>query len=226
MIKEYTGRSEKEAIANAVKDLGLDKAEFDVEIMGSEQGGLFKKGRVTIKVHIEDGIVDEELEVRDPQEGMDEPFNEEETKAITFAKSVIEKMGYPCKIYLDRKENNRIVLDIQTSSSSILIGKHGRNLDALQFLLNVYNGKNYPDSSTRFILDIEGYKTRREESLVRMARKVAGEVAREQRSRLLEPMNPFERRLIHTTLNDRKDVYTESEGEGLYKRVRILTIKE
>lgn len=59
-----------------------------------------------------------------------------------------------------------------------------------------------------------------------MAKKVAGEVVKEQRSRLLEPMNPFERRLVHTTLNDRKDVYTESEGEGLYKRVRILTIKE
>ncbi|MCK5735267.1 MAG: hypothetical protein KAH21_02270, partial [Spirochaetaceae bacterium] len=72
------------------------------------------------------------------------------------------------------------------------------------------------------VLDTEGYRARREESLVRMAHRMADEAVRSHSSRLLEPMNPFERRLIHTAINDRDDVLTKSEGDGLYKRVRVM----
>ena len=74
----------------------------------------------------------------------------------------------------------------------------------------------------RVILDTENYRIRREESLVRLAYNMADKVRQTHRSVLLEPMNPFERRLIHTTLNDIPDIETKSDGEGLYKQVRII----
>ena len=76
--------------------------------------------------------------------------------------------------------------------------------------------------NTRIVIDAEGYRGRREEALQRLARKTAEQVRRSRGSRLLEPMNPFERRLIHTAVNNMMDVDTKSEGEGLYKQVRIM----
>jgi spoIIIJ-associated protein len=87
-------------------------------------------------------------------------------------------------------------------------------------LVNVFASKiGFPN---RVVVDAENYRSRREENLVRMARKSAEQVRRNHDSRLLEPMNPFERRIIHTTLNDMDDIITKSEGEGLFKQVRII----
>ena len=110
---------------------------------------------------------------------------------------------------------------MNSSKSSILIGRKGKNLDALQLLVNVYAGR-LGREDIRVILDTENYRIRREESLVRLAYNTADKVRMSRKSVLLEPMNPFERRLIHTTLNDISDVETKSEGDGLYKQVRII----
>ena len=110
---------------------------------------------------------------------------------------------------------------MSSSKSSILIGRKGKNLDSLQLLANVYAGR-LGREDVRVILDIENYRIRREEALVRLAYNTADKVRTSRRSILLEPMNPFERRLIHTTLNDISDVETKSEGEGLYKQVRVF----
>ncbi|MBR4011894.1 MAG: protein jag, partial [Spirochaetaceae bacterium] len=90
-----------------------------------------------------------------------------------------------------------------------------------QLLANVYAGR-LGREDVRVILDTENYRIRREESLVRLAYNTADKVRTSRSSILLEPMNPFERRLIHTTLNDIGDVETKSEGEGLYKQVRVI----
>jgi spoIIIJ-associated protein len=87
--------------------------------------------------------------------------------------------------------------------------------------LNIYAGRQGKDD-VRIILDTENYRIRREESLVRLAYNVAEKVRESRMSILLEPMNPFDRWLIHTTLNDINDVETKSEGDGLYKQVRVL----
>jgi spoIIIJ-associated protein len=90
-------------------------------------------------------------------------------------------------------------------------------------LVNVYESRiSGGKSQNRIILDAENYRRRREENLIKIAEKTADSVSKTKSSKLLEPMNPFERRLIHTTLNDRNDVMTKSEGEGLFKRVRII----
>jgi len=222
--------------------LGLQKDDFDVEILETQRSGLFKKGYVKIQVHTnqngpernagadDDEEEDEEdLKARLKAEGRQmsqsvfgepEPKNEFEKRMIEFVEGLIERMGYGGKVVVLFREEHKIGLKIDSEYSSILIGKKGKNLDALQLLANIYAGRQGREDM-RVILDSENYRIRREESLVRLAYTVADRVRENRGSVLLEPMNPFDRRLIHTTLNDIADVETKSEGEGLYKQVRV-----
>ena len=219
MVYEYEGKTEKEAIEKAVAELGLERDQFDVEILETQKNSLFKKGFVKIRVHVEDSpknVVDKVSKITSPV-----AQGEFEEKLTTFIKEIIEKMGYEVKVDVMFREENKIGIKLESASSSILIGRKGKNLDALQLLLNVYAGK-LGHESTRVILDTENYRIRREESLVRLAYTTADKVRSSKNSILLEPMNPFERRLIHTTLNDIPDIETKSEGYGLYKQVRVF----
>ena len=246
---EFEGRTEKEAIDRAAEELGLEKDDFDVEILETQKTGLFKKGYVRIRVHTHasgmrntgsrtseaggessaraksGGAEDNFNDIRGNYIGKavfgePQPQNDFETKITEFASGLIGHMGYPGKITILFRENHRLGLKIESEHSSILIGKKGKNLDALQLLLNVYSSKLGRDD-LRIILDTENYRIRREESLVRLAYNVAEKVRESRKSILLEPMNPFDRWLIHTTLNDINDVETKSEGDGLYKQVRV-----
>ena len=209
MIKEYEGKTEKEAIDRAVTDLAIDREEFDVEIVESTRKGIFKKGTVRIRVHVSD---------EDLPEGS-VSGDDSSAEIIRYLEELLSKMGYPGRVSVVSNGDDKVGLGIVSPHSGILIGKKGKNLDALQLLANVYAGK--LGSEKRFIVDAENYRIRREENLVRMAEKVAEQVRRNGGSRLLEPMNPFERRLIHTTLNGLDGIETKSEGEGLYKQVRV-----
>ncbi|MBB6482338.1 RNA-binding cell elongation regulator Jag/EloR [Spirochaeta isovalerica] len=217
MIKEFEGKTEKEAISKAVSELGLQQDEFDVEILETVSNGIFKRGSVKIRVHVED----ESTGV--PHQKIDFEGDLEKETAV-FVTNIIEKMGYPGSVSVNFRDERKIGLDIKSEHSAILIGKKGKNMDAIQLLANVYLGKITPsdEKPARVIIDSENYRRRREDSIVRMARKTAEQVCRSKNSKLLEPMNPFERRLIHTALNDMNDVITKSEGDGLYKQVRII----
>ena len=149
------------------------------------------------------------------------PQDDFEKKLIDFTASMIRKMGYDVTVEIMFREDHKLGIRLNSSKSSILIGRKGKNLDALQLLVNVYAGR-LGREDIRVILDTENYRIRREESLVRLAYNTADKVRMSRKSVLLEPMNPFERRLIHTTLNDISDVETKSEGDGLYKQVRII----
>jgi spoIIIJ-associated protein len=236
MIYEFEGRTEKEAIDRAAEELGLEKDGFDVEILETQRSGLFKKGFVKIRVHTdkpvgsvaaeEDGEGGDESPRREkrpagkPVYGDPEAKNEFEQKMVDFMAELIRRMGYHAEVSILFREDRKIGIKIESDSSSILIGKKGKNLDALQLLANIYAGR-LGREDMRIILDSENYRIRREESLVRLAYTVADRVRESRSSILLEPMNPFDRRLIHTTLNDIADVETKSEGEGLYKQVRV-----
>jgi spoIIIJ-associated protein len=235
---EFEGRTEKEAIDRAAGELGLEKDDFDVEILETQKSGLFKKGLVRIKVHVGNFGVSSKPKSRSSDTGNMErdrigrpagkavfgepaPQNDFETKMIEFTTGLIERMGYPGTVSVLFREKYKLGMKIDSSHSSILIGKKGKNLDALQLLLNIYAGR-LGKEDVRIILDTENYRIRREESLVRLAYNVAEKVRESKGSVLLEPMNPFDRWLIHTTLNDIGDVETKSEGDGLYKQVRVF----
>jgi spoIIIJ-associated protein len=235
MVYEFEGRTEKEAIDRAAAALGLKKDGFDVEILEAQRSGLFRKGYVKIQVHT-DGPVSPERLKNDAEDGREDLLTAEasgqavfgepdakdefEQKLLNFVGGLITHMGYGGKVSVMFREERKIGLKIESDYSSILIGKKGKNLDALQFLSNIYAGRQGRED-IRIILDSENYRIRREESLVRLAYTVADRVRENRGSVLLEPMNPFDRRLIHTTLNDISDVETKSEGDGLYKKVRV-----
>src|SRR5574344_1102541 len=217
MVYEYEGKTEKEAIEKAAQELGLEKDQFDVEILETQKNSLFKKGFVKIRVHTQDvePKKDNEFDGHVPSERLfadPVPQDESEKKLVDFVAAVIRKMGYEATVDVMFREQHKIGLKLNSEYSSILIGRKGKNLDALQLLANVFAGK-LGRADDRIILDTENYRIRREESLVRLAYTTADKVRMSRNSILLEPMNPFERRLIHTTLNDISDVETKSEGE-------------
>jgi spoIIIJ-associated protein len=242
MIYEFEGKTEREAIELAAAQLGLETDEFDVEILESLSGGLFKKGKVKIRVHtnfdskIPEGSTEREAlvagatvqgeeNIRQERKLLSEeeriPMDEFEEKIVAWTKAVVDTMGYPSKVSVLFREDKKLGLKVDTDNTSMIIGKKGKNIDALQLLANVYAGK-LGREDVKVILDSENYRIRREESLVRIAYESAEQVRRTGRSILLEPMNPFERRIVHTTLNDIVDIETKSEGEGLYKQVRVM----
>ncbi len=221
MTRDFEGKTEQEAIDNAAKELSLDRENFDVEIVDPGKKGFFKKSNVKIRIHLHN---DKNIEPKKVQRSETvvpaKNKNDFEKSVIDFVKNVIEKMGYSAEVQIAYRKDNKLGLNIISSNSAIIIGKKGKNLDALQLLANVYAGQ--LDDTKKIIVDAENYRIRHEEQLVRMAYRTAVQVKKTRKSKLLEPMNPFERRLIHTALNDVVDVETKSEGEGLYKQVRII----
>jgi spoIIIJ-associated protein len=236
MIYEFEGKTEKEAIDNAAESLGLERDQFDIEILESQKNGLFKKGWVKIRVHVEGNApqapkpaMAEKAEREEGHESRPRPVSpprtqaemaDFESKMITFVTNLLEKMDFQSKVTVLFREEGKLGMRIESEFSAIIIGKKGKNLDALQLLANVFAGRLGFDDM-RIILDSENYRIRREEALVRLAYETAERVHATRQSVLLEPMNPFERRLIHTTLSDIADIDTKSEGEGLYKQVRV-----
>jgi len=233
MIYEYEAETEKDAIEKAAEELGLEKDQFDVEIIETQKKSLFKKGYVKIRVHTVDtpNHVAPEFDGKVPNATVRAnnpnmvsnliPQDEFEQKLLDFVYGMITKMGYNVEVEIMFREEKKIGIKLNSSSSSILIGRKGKNLDAMQLLAHVYAG-HLGREDVRVILDTENYRIRREESLVRLAYVTADKVKQSRNSILLEPMNPFERRLIHTTLNDIPDIETKSEGDGLYKQVRVI----
>jgi spoIIIJ-associated protein len=227
MEHEFEGRTEEEAIEIAARELGIARDEFDVEIVESQRGGFLKKGKTIIRVQTRSSVPERAKEPRAEAAPRKRtaPVNqaadgEFEEKLLDFVRITVEKMGYACKATILFREELKLGIRIESESAAILIGKKGKNLDALQLLANVYAGR-LGREDLRIIIDSENYRIRREEAIVKMAYEIAEKVRRTRNSVLLEPMNPFERRIVHTTLNDIVDIETKSEGEGLYKQVRV-----
>jgi len=211
--REYEGRTEEEAIDKAIEALGLTEDEIDVEVVEAQRPGFLKGGKVRIRVHLaddEDALPELEAET------------ELERQSLEFVTVLLEKASLPAEVRIDHREPGRLTLEILSDDPAIVIGKHGSTLESLQLITNIHVGRiNSEGEPLRVVLDTEDYRYRREQSLLRMANRVAHEVRRTGRPRLLAPLNPFERRLIHTALGEMGGVTTESEGDGLYKQIRV-----
>ena len=233
MTRDFEGKTEQDAINQAIEALHIEREDFDVEILDNGKRGLFKKANVKIRVHIDSNdSAEEEIKVPaeqfedsdyaedEPEEEDLEPNEELEEKVCEFVDGMVSHMGYESKTTVSSRKGRKVNLDIRSESSNIIIGRKGKNLDAIQVLANVFAGN--IDSERKIIVDSEGYRIRHEEQIIKNAYRTAMQVRKTGRSRLLEPMNPYERRLVHTALNDVTGIETKSEGEGLYKQVRIL----
>jgi len=143
-----------------------------------------------------------------------------EAEIVAFVKTLLGHMGFKAQVVVGSREPKRLGIDVETDKSAVLIGKQGKTLEAFQFICNLAASR-LGAEGTRVIIDTQDYRSRREHSLERMAAQAADRVRRSRESVLLEPLNPFERRIVHTAIARRGDVETESEGDGLYKRIRV-----
>ena len=193
-----------EAVKTALKDLGAEINEVEIEILREPNRGLLgligsKDAKVKVTVN-----------------------NGPEQKADTFMKNILKKMKIQCKYEIEYKNNNLNVniTEIDKNDKGIIIGKRGKNLDAIQFIMNLIVNRGR-ENYIRTVLDVEDYRQRREETLKRLANKMAEKCRYYNNKVKLEPMNPYERRIIHSTLQTKDDIITYSEGEEPFRRVII-----
>lgn len=201
---EFKGKTVDDAITAATVELGItsDKLKYEVVEEGSSGFlGLFNVKPAVIRVTLSKSVVER------TQEFCDE----------LFAAMKVETV-----VTIDYKEEDNIMnIDLSGPDMGILIGKRGQTLDALQYLISLFVNKE-GDSYIRVKLDTENYRERRKVTLERLARKIAGTVKRTKKPVSLEPMNPYERRVIHSALQNDRYVCTKSEGEEPYRKVVIM----
>ncbi|MGL4524901.1 MAG: RNA-binding cell elongation regulator Jag/EloR [Spirochaetia bacterium] len=233
MVREFEGKTEKEAIARAMEELKLSSDQFEIEVLTGEDGkkfGFFKKAGVRIRVHPiaghEPTAIPQSRTHTEQQKVVMRDVSQALSQGVAFLEHLITLMGYQCQVSLMQREDGKAVFDISSDDSAIIIGKQGKNLDALQVLLNVYlstvDTSQEESSHVRVIVDSQNYRQRREDAIIRSALKSAEQVVKSKSSRLLEPMSPFERRLVHTALGNLNDIITQSEGEGTGRQIRII----
>lgn len=143
----------------------------------------------------------------------------EDHPAKEFLEEVTEQMGLKLNMVVRADENN-VYVNIDGNDSGTIIGKRGQTLDAIQYLTSLVVNKDR-DNYVKVVVDAENYRSKRERTLEQLARKLANKVVRTRRSVKLEPMNPYERKVIHATLQDDPRVTTRSEGQDPYRRVII-----
>jgi len=135
-------------------------------------------------------------------------------------RDILDKMGIEAEVSAF-DDGTRVILDAHGSESGLIIGKKGATLDALQYLVNRIASRN-TNTGPAVVVDAEGYRGRREDSLTDLARKLADKAIRSGRPVAAEPMNPADRRIVHNALADNAEVFTESEGEGMDRRVVVF----
>ena len=225
MIIEATGKTIEEAIESGLKELGKDISEVETEVLVQPSSGILGFGKKEAKVRltvIEKQVEEVSVEVKPVELDGEEARNDAEeiaADAKEFLNTILEKMGISAVIEKMIKAD-RITLHIHGEDLGVLIGKHGQTLDALQYIINLKANKG---KENRFfiMLDVENYRARREETLKNLAHRLASRVKRNRNKVVLEPMNGFERKIIHVALQDTEHVRTESEGQDPYRHVVI-----
>lgn len=143
----------------------------------------------------------------------------EEHIALDFLKEVTEQMGLDIEMTAKADDSN-VFVSIQGKDSGTVIGKRGQTLDAIQYLTSLVVNKDN-ENYVRVVVDAEHYRVKREKTLEKLANRLADKVVKTKRSVRLEPMNPYERKVIHATLQSNSRVTTRSEGQDPYRRVII-----
>lgn len=140
--------------------------------------------------------------------------------AESFLDKLLKQMEVECTITSEIVNNNRISIGLEGKNMGIIIGKRGETLDAIQYLVNIVANKERKEY-IKIMLDTENYRARREETLRKLAFKLSKKVQKSRKPIILEPMNPYDRRIIHSALQDSKYVKTHSEGKEPFRKVVI-----
>ncbi len=239
---EIIAPSIEEAIADGLAQLGLPEDQVDIEVLDEGTKGLFglgsRQSRVRLTIKGETNEPGVEADTPTPMESppqwipdLDEDEDETEDEYLQISRETVSELLDKMKINaevtarygeLEPEDRGRppICVDIHGDDLSILIGRKAETLDALQYIAKLIIGKEI-EQSIHLIVDVEGYRQRRERQIRQLAQTVAEQVSKSGRSQALEPMPPNERRFVHIELRDDPDVYTESTGEGNRRKVVI-----
>jgi spoIIIJ-associated protein len=147
-------------------------------------------------------------------------LSENRERAAKVLREILDHMGVDAEVSAF-DDGDRIILDAHGAESGLIIGKKGATLDALQYLVNRIVFRR-PSEGPLVVVDAEGYRGRREDSLVDLAQRMAEKAIKTGRPVPVEPMSPHDRRIVHMALVDHTGVTTESEGEGLFRRVVVF----
>jgi len=201
---EFEGKTTEEAIENAAAHFEAPSEELEIEIVSVGSPGIF-------------GLGGRKARIRAARRA--EPEDDLLPLAREILEQVLAKMQEPGTVTATQEED-RINLLIATADAGLLIGKQGQTLDALQYLVTKMVAKQ-TRRKVRIAIDVEAYRARHNEALALLAQKYGEKVKRSGRPITLNPMNPYDRRIVHMALQEDKDLKTISRGEGLYKKVVI-----
>ena len=232
---EKSGKTEEAAIAAALEELGLDRDDVSVEIVERAKSGFLGIGASPAVIRVQYEAPDEETEHEaapaeaqapaaepeasvEPAAPADEP--ESYVRIRAFVSGLLEHMGIQAQIDITARDNGGVNVNLSGSGMGAVIGRRGETLDAIQHLTN-YAVNRGSDKHMHISVDAESYRAKREESLVRLAEKMAAKAVKYKRSMALEPMNSYERHVIHTALQDYEGVTTSSTGTEPNRRVVV-----
>ena len=202
---EISAKTVNDAITEACQKLTVTSDKLEYEVVEEGSSGFLGIGSkpAVIKARVKSSVED---------------------TAKDFLKDVFEAMNLAVVVNVKYDEaNNSMDIDLSGDEMGVLIGKRGQTLDSLQYLVSLVVNKNV-DNYIRVKVDTENYRQRRKETLENLAKNIAYKVKRTKRPVSLEPMNPYERRIIHSALQNDRFVTTHSEGEEPYRRV-VVTLK-
>ncbi|MEW5783618.1 MAG: RNA-binding cell elongation regulator Jag/EloR [Bacillota bacterium] len=199
---EATGRTVDEAILKALASLGIKSDNAEVDVLNEPAQGIFsfignKGARVSVKVRYE------------PAEYLERYLNK-----------MLHLMNLEGKVEIT-EDNEKVYGTINGNKVGVLIGRRGRTLNELQYLLNSVIRRQFEGFKKMVIIDVESYRVRRERTLTQLAKSIARKVIQSGHEQVLEPMTPQERRIIHMALQECEDIVTYSKGEEPYRKVIV-----
>jgi spoIIIJ-associated protein len=214
---EFAGKSVDEAIEKGLAELGLARAAVTVEILNEGSRGLLGLGGGEARVRL--------TPQSEPAAAMPASTDGASAAAKEILETLLRGMGLSAHVQVLPDENaegdRAFILNIVGDDLGVLIGRRGETLRDLEYLTRLMVGHK-GDQATRLVVDVEGYRMRRERSLRELAKRMADRVQTNRQPITLEAMPPNERRIVHLTLRDHLTVTTQSIGEGDHRRVMII----
>lgn len=210
----FTGKNVDDAITKALVALGVTSDKLDYEIVEKGSNGILGIGSKPAKINAR--VKEEEIQTVATSEDVEKIVKD-------FLAKVFDAMNLTVKINVTVNDES-VDIDLVGDDMGVLIGKRGQTLDSLQYLVSLVVNKK-SDKYLRVKLDTENYRERRKETLENLAKNIAFKVKRTKRPVSLEPMNPYERRVIHSALQNDRYVTTKSEGEEPYRHVVVMLKK-
>jgi spoIIIJ-associated protein len=231
---EFEGKTTEEAIQTACRKLHLSQDQITIEVLEPGSAGIFglvgsRKAKIRVippqdetaeeMLSDEEPILDE-AEKSDQSNKPDEPDEGDLLVAKESLEKILSLISMDTTVRVE-KNNGRIALNIEGDSSGLLIGRRGRTLDALQYIVNKIVNKAL-DKRVQVQVDSENYRQRRSETLAQMALKMGEKAKKTRKPVATNLLNPHDRRIVHLTLKDDREVDTRSRGDGILKKVVII----